>query len=509
MKIRSLRVRIFVLVWPALLLALILFSSLISRWSTVELQRLDDKVAAIRDISANMYWIVDRLAAIPRADTAQLRSVLEAIAVNQPNMRSLIVASEGEGVIASSAWVRDQPDFTVEPDRFLSYVSTVRVVSHSQLIVEREVRTRAPGTLIDASDAADPRFVVVLPEYQFLDEQQSIAGSAGVESTASVLRRRILIALAIALVVSGMLVLLLSRRLTGRVEALVTATTDVGRGRLAARVPVEGDDDIATLARSFNAMAETLQKSEGHRRQMVSDVAHELRTPLTNLLGLLESAHDGLRPLDQTLVASLQEEASLLHRLADDLRDLSLAESGDLAMARDVLDVGEQVERVVKGFDQRHGIEFTPPIAPLELVADAQRFGQVLRNLIQNAVTHSPTPGSVRVTVEQPGDEVTISVADQGPGIAADELPRIWDRFYRIDAARSRDTGGMGLGLAVARRLAEAMGGRLTAESTVREGSVFRVHMAATAACPTAGAGPARDDHHGATIDQSADGLST
>src|SRR5690606_17049652 len=153
-------------------------------------------------------------------------------------------------------------------------------------------------------------------------------------------------------VIAALVTLVLSRQLTGRVERLAEAVASLGSGNLQARVPVSGNDEIAELATRFNAMASGLEQSEAARRRMVSDVAHELRTPLTNLIGMVESARDGLRPADHELLDALAEEARTLNTLVDDLRDLALADAGELRVAHDTMDVGAVVRRVAELFSE-------------------------------------------------------------------------------------------------------------------------------------------------------------
>jgi two-component system sensor histidine kinase BaeS len=229
-------------------------------------------------------------------------------------------------------------------------------------------------------------------------------------------------------------------------------------------------------------MAAGLEASERQRRQMVNDVAHELRTPLTNLIALVAAARDGLRPADDELLATLADEAGFLNRLVDDLRDLALADAGDLVLQRASVDVVQEARRAVASFagaPRGVTVRLSGDI-DTAAVADARRLGQVLRNLIQNAVTHSPDGGKVLVAVTGDAERVTIEVTDRGPGIGPEHLPHIWERFFRVDPSRSRATGGMGLGLSVARRLVEAMGGTIAVESEVGKGSRFTIKLRST-----------------------------
>jgi signal transduction histidine kinase len=295
--------------------------------------------------------------------------------------------------------------------------------------------------------------------------------------------RRVLLLAALAAGAVGLLLsFALARRILRPVEALTAAARRMEAGDLAQRVEVRERNEIGELARAFNAMAERRATAERLRRDLVNDVAHELRSPLTNLRGQLEALEDGLLAPSTETLASLVEEVRLLGRLVDDLQDLALAEAGQLALERGPVDLGAEIERAVKaaqpraaalGLRVRVCVEADPPAALPAVDGDARRIAQILRNLLDNAVTCTPPGGCIRVRA-RPGDgEVAVEVEDTGPGIPPGHLPHLFDRFYRTDASRSRTTGGAGLGLAIVRQLAEAHGGRVWVESEVGKGSTF------------------------------------
>jgi two-component system sensor histidine kinase BaeS len=233
---------------------------------------------------------------------------------------------------------------------------------------------------------------------------------------------------------------------------------------------VTGRDEIAHLARVLNASAQ-------QRRAMVSDVAHELRTPLTNIRSWLEAAQDDLAPTDDQLVALLHEEAVLLQHLIEDLSDLAAVDAGTLRVhpeAIAVRDVIEQVTDIHRGTAHAAGVRLEAAVSGDPIVsADPVRLRQVVGNLVSNAVRHTPPGGVVTVSA----DDQTIAVRDTGTGISAENLPKVFDRFWRADESRSRATGGTGLGLAISRQLVEAHGGTIAVASTPGVGTVFTVDL--------------------------------
>ena len=267
-----------------------------------------------------------------------------------------------------------------------------------------------------------------------------------------------------------------SHRFTLPLTAVMQAADRLAEGDLQARVEVEGTPELQHLADSFNHMAAALEAADLQRRELLADVAHELRTPLTIIQGNLEGLRDGVyRPTPEHLDLVL-DEAQKLGRLVDDLRLLTLAEAGQLPLDLQELDVAQLLADVRDAFAARAGeagialqIEAGDDLPPL--TGDPQRLGQVLGNLMANALRHTPAGGRVTLGAEALVADgvppaVRLWVADSGRGIAAEDLPRVFDRFWRGDPARSHEAGaGMGLGLAIARGLVEAHGGRIWAES--------------------------------------------
>ncbi|WP_030510059.1 sensor histidine kinase [Microbispora rosea] len=273
-------------------------------------------------------------------------------------------------------------------------------------------------------------------------------------------------------------------RLSRPLRALTDAVRNMEEGP-AARVEVRGKDEIGRLAAAFNAMAERRERLEELRKAMVGDVAHELRTPLSNIRGWLEAAQDGLADPDPELVSSLLEEALLLQRVIDDLQDLAVADAGELRVHAEPVDVADllaQVATAHRGGAAAAGVTLvTRADGDLRLVADPVRLRQAVGNLVSNAVRHTPPGGTVRLLARREDGDVVIDVADTGSGIAPGDLPLVFERFWRVEKSRNRRSGGSGLGLPIARKLAEAHGGSLSATSVVGAGSTFTLRLPAHA----------------------------
>jgi len=271
-------------------------------------------------------------------------------------------------------------------------------------------------------------------------------------------------------------------RMSRPLRALASAARRMSDGDLGARVEVASTDEIGSVATAFNVMAERRVQLEGARKDMVNDVAHELRTPLSNIRGWLEGVADGLVVPDQALSASLLDEAMLLQHVIDDLRDLSAADAGELKLHPELVDVQDLLRQVAiahRGRADAAGVSLIiDGEGQPEMIADPVRLRQAVSNLVSNAVRHTPAGGSVQLRARTNGAEVVIDVADTGSGIGSEDLPRIFDRFWRAEKSRSRQTGGSGLGLAIVRNLVEAHGGTVSAASPGPGfGSVFTLRL--------------------------------
>ena len=283
-----------------------------------------------------------------------------------------------------------------------------------------------------------------------------------------------LIAVAIALVIT----FFLSRRILAPVKALTSAAKQLGRGDFSQRVHVKDRSELGELASTFNSMASDLERAEQLRQNMVADVAHELRTPLSNIRGYLEAVRDGVVEPDAATMNSLDEEATLLSRLVDDLQELSLAEADELKLVCQAENIGDSIKQTAAGVQAQamaKGLSVSidlPDKLPLVNI-DSHRISQVLRNLLENAVAHSAKGDTVTVTARQQENYLEVAVTDTGEGIPAEDLPNIFERFYRVDKSRARATGGTGLGLTIAKRLVEGHGGKIEVQSEVGRGSRF------------------------------------
>jgi signal transduction histidine kinase len=283
-----------------------------------------------------------------------------------------------------------------------------------------------------------------------------------------------LLAVAIALLFT----FFLSRRISAPVKALTVTAKRLGQGDFSQRVEAQGKGEVGELAQAFNSMASDLERTERLRRNMTADVAHELRTPLSNVRGYLEAIHDGVVEPDATTLHSLYEEVSLLSQLVDDLQELALAEAGELRVVCQAEDISELIDRAVapvrtQAVAKEVSVSVDLPDKLPSVNIDSHRVGQVLRNLLENAVAHTASGDAITVTAQQKDNYLEVAVTDTGEGIPAEDLPNIFERFYRVDKSRTRATGGTGLGLTIAKRLIEAHGGKIEAQSELGKGSCF------------------------------------
>jgi two-component system OmpR family sensor kinase len=274
------------------------------------------------------------------------------------------------------------------------------------------------------------------------------------------INRSLLIAGVVGAVVAILLGLLLTRQFTRPIQALKKGASHIARGDLTHRVKVKSHDELGDLAKSFNAMAASLDNGEQARRRLLADIAHELRTPLSVIEGTVDAMLDGVYEPNAANLNSIKEETAVLTRLVADLRDLTLAESGQLKLKIETTDLRELVQRRVSQADvmaREKNITLKTDIAEglPQVEVDGRRIEQVVANLLDNALNHTPSGGTVSVAVSTGKEGILVSVSDTGEGIPAGHLPHIFERFYKVDDARSRKTGGAGLGLAIAKQMVE------------------------------------------------------
>ena len=333
------------------------------------------------------------------------------------------------------------------------------------------------GTSLRLQSVTDGPILVVSTDLSLPVQPQAVSSSPE-QSFLGSLKSSFWEALLLAGLVALLLALLFSYQILKPIRALTEVANRMEKGDLSQRVKTRAKDEIGKLAHAFNTMADSLARSEQLRRNMVSDVAHELRTPLTNIRGYLEALQDRVVQPTQEIIASLYEESLLLSRLVADLQELSLAEAGQLCLICRPLALEELIVKAVYALQlQAEGkqiaihVDISPGLPKIE--ADPERVAQILRNLLSNAITHTPVGGEIFVNAWVEEDEVRVSVQDSGEGVAAEHLSNIFERFYRADASRARATGGTGLGLAIVKQMVQAHGGRVGVESHPGQGACF------------------------------------
>ncbi|MHB8648149.1 MAG: sensor histidine kinase, partial [Thermomicrobiales bacterium] len=312
------------------------------------------------------------------------------------------------------------------------------------------------------------------------------AVTPGADTLDSAFRDAVMQALLVAGGAATLVALLVSLFVSGQIarpmQRMLFATRRIASGHYAERVAIEPGntgDEIGHLAESFNDMATALERTERRRLDLIGDISHELRTPIATIEGYLEGLLDGVIEPSAPTWALLHGEASRLRRLVDDLQELSRAEARQIALAIRPISptaiIQTTLDRLRPQFDEK-GLTLrtaVPDNLPA-IAADEDRAVQILSNLLTNALRYTPTAGAVSVVISRTGDSVTFAVSDTGIGFAPEQAPHLFERFYRVDKARSRSLGGSGIGLTIARALVEAMHGRIWATSAgPGEGSTF------------------------------------
>ena len=276
---------------------------------------------------------------------------------------------------------------------------------------------------------------------------------------------------------------ILAHGMTSPLREMVAAARAMARGDYSRRVTATSRDEVGELARAFNTMAAELAEVDRMRRDLVANVSHELRTPIGALRATLENLVDGVEPVDARTLEGMLAQVDRLGRLVEQLLDLSKLESGAVPLERGRFRAGSLVERVVRDWRDRAeecGVRLESGVdAALEMEADEERMLQVLENLVANAIRHAPEGSRVVLRAHRLDGRARLEVVDEGPGIPAAEAERVFERFYRVDSARSGSEGGTGLGLAIARWIVELHGGEIRAETAEPHGCRMVVELPA------------------------------
>ena len=335
----------------------------------------------------------------------------------------------------------------------------------------------ALGTVLVGVSLIGPGYFQEAMGHPAGDPMGSAMDTATLAAFQSAVRTALLAATLTALIAAVIISLATSARIAGPVGRLVDAARRIAAGHYVERVPVEDEGEVGELAAAFNSMSGSLEATERRRLELVGDVAHELRTPLTTLDGYLEGLQDGVIEPNQQTWTLLRTETGRLKRLVGDLAELWRAEARQLPLHPEAVDVAGVLDGLTARFALQateRGMRVEVPAAAGAVHADTDRLTQILGNYLSNALRYAPAGSTVRLSATVAGGEVHIAVADEGPGLSGAQLASIFERFYRPDPSRSRALGGSGIGLAIARALAEAMGGRVWAESAgPGQGSTF------------------------------------
>ncbi len=331
-------------------------------------------------------------------------------------------------------------------------------------------------------------FLLVGPGY-FADAMGHLPGDpmgeamsqATLAAFTDAIRQALVAATVIAVVTATVVSLAVAARIARPISSLAAAARRLAGGHYAERVPVDDPDELRELATSFNDMAGSLEATERRRLQLVGDVAHELRTPLTTLDGYLEGLEDAVIEPSAETWRLLRAETGRLTRLVSDLSELWRAEARQLPLRIEAVDVAAVADAVVERFSplaSSRGIRIDVVANHAVASGDRDRVVQIVGNYLSNAIRHAPDGSAITVSTIASATGVRIAVADRGPGLASHQLEAVFERFYRVDPARSRAAGGSGIGLAIVRALAQAMGGRAWAESAgLGRGATFVLEL--------------------------------
>ena len=287
----------------------------------------------------------------------------------------------------------------------------------------------------------------------------------------------------LALALAAFVAIALARAFLLPLKRLAEATHRLSAGAYDTRVEVRSGDELGRLAEDFNRLAQALERNEQLRRRFMADVSHELRTPLAIVKGELEAIEDGVRPLSRESLASLNHEVAALGKLVDDLYQLALADVGALAYRKEPVEITQLLQEAVDSLGERFNerrLSVETDLAPARAFADGDRLTQAFRNLLENSLRYTDAGGRVRIVARRHAGKIRIVVEDSDPGVPAQAMPHLFERFYRVDGSRSRANGGAGLGLAICRSIVEAHDGEINARSSPLGGLAVEIELPVT-----------------------------
>jgi signal transduction histidine kinase len=370
--------------------------------------------------------------------------------------------------IGHGGW--DGVDSVFESNNELKSLSAILLDSEQRIILDRRdgsVSTAGSSYKIQRGD-------IIFPLNMHGEKIGSLViSSLSVQARLGLVRGVILPAGIVSSILAFFLVvvaILLVRRFANPLADVIYAARSVADGKLDTRISSEGPQDLRSLSDSFNEMASSLERNDRERRDMLADIAHELRTPLTIIRGRLEGIVDGVYSADSGQVSLALEQTYLLERLVDDLRLLTLAETRQLHFEKKNIDLAQLVQHSIDMFaaqarEKNISLSLEKGNGDFAIELDPQRIEQVIGNLLRNALRYIPEGGRIWLTLEKTAESIRLFVNDNGPGIPDEDLPFLFDRFWRKERSRSRAAGGTGLGLAISKQLIEAQGGTISAQN--------------------------------------------
>ncbi len=474
--LRSLRVRLLLMFMFVVIVTLATVAFIQQQATTRAFQDYTNNVK-IYQVRKDMGQVIDSILAAYQSGNLQGVKVQMTQVAMENEVRVILVDSHNRIVF-------DSNEFTPKTVKNASNAPYASGTSITQLTPALLSASSLPVILI-STNAASPRLASPPPP-------SSTTSTTLKQDFLNAITHSFWLVIVLAWLLALLLTLALSNHILKPVRELTRTANRMERGDLSQRVRIRTKDEMGVLAHAFNTMADGLERSEQLRRNLMSDVTHELRTPLTNIQGYLEALHDRVVEPTPGMINSIYEESLLLNRLVADLQELSLAEAGQLCLVRRPISLEEITVKAVHALHMQTASKqlsiqvHIPRDLPL-IEADPERLGQILRNLLSNAITHTPASGEINVRAYATGSEVRVSVQNTGEGIPAQHLPYVFERFYRADSSRARATGGTGLGLAIVKQMVQAHGGWIEAESQLGQGACFTFTLPVVATGQPAG----------------------